>query len=318
MTARHSLFYRTVMMLTRAKHFVIANFERLLVVLVVASLLLIHAAIDYKFAFLSFYFLPVIIAGFYLGVTAAVWSAVLIVSLVVFFQAVVGLSGAPGLDLHTLLTLVPWAGFLVITGHVVGTLAEQRERAARDLRETYITMLELLTFYLESRDRHRGHSYQVAQRATEIAREMALPEGELEALRVAALLHEIGAGDPKLQRLFTIHPAALEKLPVARALRAASELLGEYARYHELVGADWPVDEVRVATATKILAVADAYETLQLPGEVRTAMPPFAALEEIERGAGRVFGTDAVRALKKVVAKPEPAERGSSRIALVG
>lgn len=304
-------------MIERLKHSFFAHFERLLVVLVVASMLLIHAVIDYKAAFLSFYFLPVIIAGFILGRNAAVLSAVLISALVVFFQAVAGVVMAPGLHVSAMLSLVPWAGFLILTGHVVGTLSEQREENARDLRETYITMLELLTFYLESRDRHRGHSYRVATRATEIGKELGLSEQDLGALRVAALLHEIGAGDPKLQRFFTIHPAALDKVPVARALRTASEILSEYARYHELVGADWPVDEVRVSVATKILAVADAYETLQLPTDIRTAMPPFAALEELERGAGRTFGSDAVQALRRTTAKPEAGERLSGRIALV-
>ena len=304
-------------MLERLKYSLFAHFERLLVVLVVASMLVIHAVIDYKGAFLSFYFLPVILAGFVLGRNAAVLAAVLISALVVFFQAVAGVVSAPGLHVSALLSLVPWAGFLILTGHVVGTLSEQREENARDLRETYITMLELLTFYLESRDRHRGHSYRVATRATEIGRELQLTEQQLGALRVAALLHEIGAGDPKLQRFFTIHPAALDKVPVARALREASEILGEYARYHELVGADWPVDEVRVSTATKILAVADAYETLQVPTDVRTAMPPFAALEELERGAGRTFGAEAVNALRRITARPEAAERLSGRIALV-
>ena len=299
-------------MLNRTKSFVFDHFERLLVVLVVASMLVIHAAIDYKLAFLSFYFLPVIIAGFYVGRRSAIWAAVLIVALVVFFQVAVGLNGTAGLDLHMFLTLIPWAGFLILTGQVVGSLAEQRERAAHDLRETYITLLELITFYLESRDRHRGHSYRVAQRATQIAAELGLSPRDTDTVRVAALLHEIGAGDPKLQRLFTIHPEAIEKLPVARSLHAASEVLSEYARYHELVGADWPVDEVRVSMPTKILAVADAFETLQLPNEIRTGFPPFAALEEIERGAGRTFGTEAVKALRVVASRPEEGERRSS------
>ena len=50
--------------LERTKRFINKHFERLLVVLLVASLLLIHFFIDYKLAFLSFYYLPVIAAGF--------------------------------------------------------------------------------------------------------------------------------------------------------------------------------------------------------------------------------------------------------------
>ncbi len=110
----------------RVKWFIFRHFERLLVVLLVASMLIIHAYIDHKVAFLSFYYLPIIAAGFYLGRHAAVWSAVLVVGLVVFFQLVVGLDGDPGLSVGSALALAPWGGFLVLTGHTVGRLAEQR------------------------------------------------------------------------------------------------------------------------------------------------------------------------------------------------
>lgn len=301
-------------MLDRVKLFVLENFERLLVLLVVASMLVIHAVIDYKVAFLSFYFLPIITAGFYLGRNAGVLSALMTVMLVVFFQAIAGVVGPPGLRLSTLLMLGPWAGFLILTGHVVGTLAEQKERTARDLRETYVTMLELLTFYLEGRDHNRGHSYRVAQTAKAVGTKMGLEERKLEDLRVAGLLHEIGANDPQLQRLFNVHPAMIDSVPVARALRGARDLLNEYARYHELVGVDWPVDQLGVTEATKVLAVADAYESLLMPTDTRPAMTPWTALEEIERGAGRTFGTAAVAALRTVKGRPEDGEQRANLV----
>src|SRR5215210_5181597 len=136
-------------MIERLKLFVLANFEALFVLIVVAAMLVIHAVIDYKIAFLSFYFLPIITAGFYLGRNTGVLVAVMTVMLVAFFQAITGVVGPAGFRTSALLMLGPWAGFLILTGHVVGTLAEQKERAARDLRETYVTLLELLTFYLE-------------------------------------------------------------------------------------------------------------------------------------------------------------------------
>lgn len=298
-------------MLDRVKLFVLANFERLLVLIVVAAMLVIHAVIDYKIAFLSFYFLPIITAGFFLGRNAGILAAVMTVSLVAFFQATSGVVGPSGFRPSVFLMLGPWAGFLILTGHVVGMLAEQKDRAARDLRETYVTMLELLTFYLEGRDQHRGHSYRVAQTARAIGIKLGLEERKLEDLRVAGLLHEIGANDPQLQRLFNIHPATMEHVPVARALRGARDLLSEYARYHELVGVDWPVDQLAVSEATKILAVADAYESLLITTDTRAAMTPWSALDEIELGAGRTFGSKAVAALRSVKGRPEDVERPS-------
>src|SRR5881628_1049866 len=83
--------------LERAKRFLFRHFERVLVVLLAASLLFIHRFIEYKLAFLSFYYLPIIAAGFLVGRRMAVWAAVFVVLLVGFIQAFQGLDGRAGL-----------------------------------------------------------------------------------------------------------------------------------------------------------------------------------------------------------------------------
>lgn len=292
--------------LERAKWFVFEQFERLLVVLIAASLLAIHALVDYKIAFLSFYYLPVIVAGFYLGKRGAVWSAVLIVLLATFVQAVVGLSGAAGVDVLVFMTMVPWAGFLVLTGFAVGTLADQRKARLEDLQGAYISMLELLTFHLEASERQgQGHSYRVAEHSLSLARELGMREEETEQLRVAALLHELGPQDPRLARLFETFPRGIKALPIAESMRAALDIVREYRHYHEHLTVELPVDALRLSLSVKVLAVADAFETLQTPSPNRAPFSPWSALEEIERGAGQTFGSEVVRALRKVAAVPE-------------
>ena len=61
--------------LERAKAFLFSHFERIFVVLLVASMLVIHYLVDEKLAFLSFYYLPIILAGFYGGRRFAVMTA---------------------------------------------------------------------------------------------------------------------------------------------------------------------------------------------------------------------------------------------------
>jgi HD domain len=304
--------------LDRARWFVFEHFELMLVLLLVSSMLAIHWFVDQKIAFLSFYYLPVIAAGFYLGRRSAVWSAVFIVGLVAFFEFFVGLNGTAAIDsgvnVNLLLTLVPWAGFLILTGYAVGTLADQRRQRLDDLKRAYMTMLELLTFHLESSERHnRGHSFRVAERAVSLGRELGMRSEELEDLRVAALLHELGPQDPRLLRLFEQFPGDVRQLPIATSMRAALDLVSEYSHYHEHVGADWPVDLVRGSLAVKVLAVADAFETLQMPSPNRPPFSPWSAVEEIERGAGQIFATDVVRALRKLAATPERAHEPIAR-----
>src|SRR5207247_10472741 len=120
------------------------------------------------------------------------------------YQAVQGLDMLTGLYAGALLGLVPWAGFLILTGYVVGRLAEQREARLAEVKNAYMATLELLAFHIESSEKHlQGHSNRVAQLAEAIALELKLPEEERENLRVGALLHEVGTRDQRLRWLLS-------------------------------------------------------------------------------------------------------------------
>jgi HD-GYP domain-containing protein (c-di-GMP phosphodiesterase class II) len=293
--------------LERAKQFFFRNFERALVLLLVASLLVINQLIEQKFAFLSFYYLPIILAGFYGGHRFAVVAGLFIASLVFFFQATQGLGMEPGLTQEAILILVPWAGFLILTGYVVGGLAEQRAARLADLKNAYLATLEVLAFHIESAERHQeGHSTRVAELAAGMAAELKLSESEIENLRIAALLHEVGTADQRLLRLLS-RSVTDESLAVARALRGAAQIIAEYSHYYEIVGDDWDIEALPMAVPVKVLAVADAFETLQMATPVRPAFTRWSALEEVEKGAGKTFAREAVRALRVVAGRPEVA-----------
>lgn len=291
--------------LDRAKQLFFKNFERIVVVLLVASLLVINSLIEQKVAFLSFYYLPIILAGFFGGRRFAVVSGLFIASLVLFFQATQGLGMAEGLTQDSLMTLIPWAGFLILTGYVVGGLAEQRAARLTDLKNAYMATLEVLTFHIESTERHQeGHSTRVAQLAADMGAELRLLESELENLRIAALLHEVGTADQRLLRLLS-HSVTDESVVVARALRGAAEIIAEYSHYYEIVGDDWDIEALPMPVTVKVLAVADAFETLQMATPVRPAFTRWSALEEVEKGAGKTFAREAVRALRVIAGRPE-------------
>jgi len=291
--------------LERAKQFFFRYFERIFVILLVASLLGINYLIDEKFAFLSFYYLPIILAGFFGGRRFAVFAGVFVVALVFFFQMIEGLGMEAGLTEQALVTLIPWAGFLILTGYVVGGLAEQRASRLADLKNAYVATLEVLTFHIETTERHQqGHSNRVADLAVSIAHEMRLSETEIENLRIGALLHEVGTADQRLLKLLS-RSVTDETLAVARGLRGAAEIIAEYAHYYEIVGDDWDIEALPIPLTVKVLAVADAFETLQMSTPVRPAFTRWSALEEVEKGAGKTFAREAVRGLRIVAGRPE-------------
>jgi len=82
------------------------------------------------------------------------------------------------------------------------------------------------------------------------------------------------------------------------SIRSALRLVEEYSHYCEVVSAGGAVNDARISLGSKILAVADAYETLQTPTPTRQAFAAWTALEEIERGQGTTFATEVVRALR--------------------
>ncbi|MGH7531518.1 MAG: HD-GYP domain-containing protein [Gemmatimonadales bacterium] len=298
--------------LEHAKQFFLRHFERIFVLLLVLSLLLINYLIEQKFAFLSFYYLPIILAGFFGGRRFGVFAGVFVTALVFFFQLFQGLGMDAGLDQNALLTLVPWGGFLILTGYVVGGLAEQRAARLADLRNAYLATLEVLTVHIESAERHReGHSTRVAELAAAMGTALRLSETEVENLRIAALLHEVGSADQRLLRLLS-RSVTDENVTVARALRGAAEIIAEYAHYYEIVGDDWDIEALPMPPTVKILAVADAFETLQMATPVRPAFTRWSALEEVEKGAGRTFAREAVRALRAVAGRPEHAAPAKS------
>ena len=287
------------------QRFVLKNFERILVLLLVASMLAINSLIEQKFAFLNFYYLPIIMAGFYGGRRFAVGSGLFVVTLVLYFQATEGMGMEAGLTQDALLTLVPWGGFLILTGYVVGGLAEQRAARLADLKNAYLATLEVLTFDIESAETNQeGHSTRVAELAAAMGAELKLSDSELENLRIASLLHEVGTVDQRLLKLLS-RSVTDESVAVARALRGAAEIIAEYSHYYEIVGDDWDIEALPMAITVKVLAVADAFETLQMATPVRPAFTRWSALEEVEKGAGRTFAREAVRALRVVAGRPE-------------
>jgi signal transduction histidine kinase len=108
------------------ERWLLRNLESLLILIILISVMLINFFIYSKIAFLNFYYLPVIIGGYYLGRRLAVlgaFFAILMVSVFVLANQETYLLSNTKFDLYFNLTV--WGCFLVITGWVIGYLAEK-------------------------------------------------------------------------------------------------------------------------------------------------------------------------------------------------
>lgn len=102
------------------------NLEQSFVLLVLVSSIIINYFLPYKIAFLNFYYLPILLLGYFLGKQMSIMGSILCM-LTVFVFAIMSpesfLMGRGKLDLA--LSLSTWGSFLLLTGVIVGTLQEK-------------------------------------------------------------------------------------------------------------------------------------------------------------------------------------------------
>jgi adenylate cyclase len=126
---------------SRIKRYLLENFENLFVLTTLLSTAVVNHFVPAKLAFLNFYFLPIILAGYCLGRRSAVLGALLcslmIAIYVVLFPEAFKTGGASR-DVYT--HIAAWAGFLILAGAVVGRL---QEKLADEVRTTGVLNAEL-------------------------------------------------------------------------------------------------------------------------------------------------------------------------------
>ena len=308
----------------RIKHFIQTYFEWLLVVAILASILAVNSVGFVKLAVINLYYLPVLVAGYVHGKRMAVYAAIFSVLAVIFLAVLRPTAFIPmekpliflGLSFHIWANLLAWAGFLILSAIVVGVLYEQKEARIRDLRQAYIGVLEILSKYLESADRYtKGHSLRVADLSVDIAKEMGLAQEEVENIRAASLLHDVGKIEVSTDLLRKAANLTEDEREVmdshaergADILRSVGGVLKEavpivLAHHRHYVepqsGAGYPTG---APVGARIIAVADAFDAMISDRPYRLAMPGWQALQEIERFAGTQFDPQVVGAFKRVI-----------------
>ncbi len=282
---------------------------------VVATAFLVH----YKLAFLNFFFLPVILAAYFLGKRQGVLTAFLCVLLIFiylfFFRRDFSLKT---LSTDTIVTLTTWAGFLILTGGIVGAVSEEREAKVRSLSQAYVGTLDIMLKYLESADEERPHSVRVAMLAARLAEKLGLSRREIENIKSAALLLE--AGDMEANLPFFEAAAAFMtegiKKPgaglkdremvmlstTASLLKEIKPIMDGYYRHYVREVEVMDKDLGAVPLASSLIAVADFYDQLSTRIYLPRGDEKITSLLDLQKLGGRFFPEEAVKALFDLIA----------------
>jgi putative nucleotidyltransferase with HDIG domain len=299
------------------KSFRMIDKELIIVFLLVVITAIIFFFVSNQRAFLNFFYLPVLLGAYFYGrryaTLAALFSMILICTVAYVYPVTFGF--AENHDLDRWLDIGTWGGFLLITGYFMGLLYEKKEAARKDIRRTYHGVIEMLSLLIDSVDQHtHSHSYRVSVLAEKVAQQMGCNEEEMENIRIAALLHDLGKIDVSHEVLTKVGPltAADREHLKAHTVKAASLLqplggrvtellpliLGHHEKYdgngyYSLVGEDIPL-------GARIIAVADVYDALTSDRPYRKALPTFFAKNEILSNSGTHFDPQVVKAFEEI------------------
>ncbi len=191
-----------------------------------------------------------------------------------------------------LLTIIP----LVLTQYIYAL----RAREKKILLQNVINLVRVI----EAKDEYTaGHSTRVAEYAEKIARKLKLSEFEIDLLKSAAYLHDIGKirtdlsilKKPKKLRLsewdqIKEHPTIGYKIVSDIGLQksVSSAILYHHEKYD---GSGYPgeLKKDRIPLFARILCVADSFDAMVTTREYKRTFTMEEAAQELRKGAGTHF-----------------------------
>ena len=197
-------------------------------------------------------------------------------------------------------------------------------------RQQFLDTVTILAEFVEKRDPYTGgHFRRVASYSVLIGNEMGLDPDELEELKYAATLHDIGKIavpdailgkpaplDPQETEVMKTHPEVGSE--IVNRLRNLRHVLPGVRSHHERVdGKGYPdgLADEQIPLVAKIIAVADTFDAMTTSRPYRAGIAPEQAAAEIATMSGTQFCPAVVAAFHALFARGELSlDRGNALI----
>lgn len=189
-------------------------------------------------------------------------------------------------------------------------------RNSLELLEQTTSAVEAMADVVDQRDRYTyGHSHRVSEQAVRVARRMGLDRDQVEMIRLAARVHDLGKLGVPDHVLLKDGPLTDEEWELMRRhVTLGCDILSRFPEYraglelvrlhHERVdGRGYPlgVGGERLPLGAQIIAVSDALDAMTSDRPYRRGLSVEKALAELRRGKGTQWRPDVVEAMEKVM-----------------
>ncbi len=295
---------------------------------IILSMVLVAGVMNYlvtsQYMILGFYSFPTLLSAYYFGRRHAVMTAFLTIIMVGVFVQFNDKLFSNNLQLSLAGTdkwyhIMAWGSVLICTAYAMGTLYERHMQKVRELQKTYQGLIVILRHFISKDQYTENHCYRVSIYAAKIAAYLGMSDEEIEDIKSAGLLHDIGK--LKVSRDLLYKAAKLsegEYTEIKKHVRNSAEILepvkGPLGRIIPIILAHHdrfdgngyrPFKGEEIPLGARILAVADVYDSLTSDRPYRKAMAPTEAKEIIVKGAGKDFDPVVVKAFLTAFEKGE-------------
>ena len=193
---------------------------------------------------------------------------------------------------------------------------EKLKEAAEENRELFIGSIRMLAAAIDEKDPYtRGHSGRVAKYSMIIARELGLSAEELDKLRVAALLHDVGKigvedrvlkkpGSLTQEEFDLMKQHTVKGANIMRPVSQLKEMLPGIELHHEhMDGRGYPygLQGNQIPLMARIIGVADTLDAMTTNRPYQSAMDIEFALNRIKSLTGSKFDAVVVNALDSAI-----------------
>jgi putative nucleotidyltransferase with HDIG domain len=186
----------------------------------------------------------------------------------------------------------------------------------QELEEAYISIIRVLATAIDARDSYTlGHSARVASHSLMIGEEIGLKSNELEELEIASLFHDVGKLKTPDAILFKsksldstecdeIRHHPVDGAEILRKVKPLQKYVEPVKHHHEYYnGEGYPdgLDGDGIPLYAAIISIADTYDAMTSTRPYRKALSKEEACKELEKGAGKQFHPELVKAFLRAM-----------------